>query len=203
MTDLVGSVFGRLTVRGLAPRQNGRVRWVCDCICGGKALVQTSNLTSGRQRSCGCLAAEVRRARIERQRKPLELKRKAHRRRTRRWARKTSAERYAKMKADPQKWADTLRRAREWAARNKGHKNAMTRNRRARLRGAEGTHTWRDVAGLLVAQAGVCAMCPEEIILNFHVDHIVPVSKGGRNDVSNLQLLCPPCNMSKSDKVFI
>lgn len=35
----------------------------------------------------------------------------------------------------------------------------------------------------------------------FHLDHIWPVSRGGTNRPCNLQTLCVPCNLAKSDKV--
>ncbi len=34
-----------------------------------------------------------------------------------------------------------------------------------------------------------------------HVDHIVPVSKGGKTVMSNLQTLCDRCNLGKSNKI--
>ena len=35
----------------------------------------------------------------------------------------------------------------------------------------------------------------------YHVDHIVPVSRGGATTLANLQLLCPGCNLAKGNKL--
>lgn len=48
-----------------------------------------------------------------------------------------------------------------------------------------------------------CKLCgkymPDEVGL--HIDHIIPISKGGKTIVSNLQVLCSKCNGHKSDMV--
>lgn len=36
---------------------------------------------------------------------------------------------------------------------------------------------------------------------NLEFDHIIPHSKGGANTYRNIQLLCEPCNRSKSAKI--
>ena len=37
--------------------------------------------------------------------------------------------------------------------------------------------------------------------VQLHVDHILPVSKGGKTELSNLRTLCERCNMGKRDKL--
>lgn len=50
---------------------------------------------------------------------------------------------------------------------------------------------------------GLCAICHRDLsgVLNIftaeHYDHIVPLARGGLNDVSNIQLLCEGCNLKK------
>ena len=40
-----------------------------------------------------------------------------------------------------------------------------------------------------------CGQTQTETILN--IDHIIPLAKGGSNDMSNLQTLCQTCNQNK------
>jgi len=35
---------------------------------------------------------------------------------------------------------------------------------------------------------------------NYHVDHKIPLALGGTNDLDNLTIACPPCNLSKGIK---
>jgi 5-methylcytosine-specific restriction endonuclease McrA len=49
-------------------------------------------------------------------------------------------------------------------------------------------------------QRGLCAACKSELLGKYEIDHIVPLAKGGLHADENLQLLCPPCNRSKSAK---
>ena len=47
-----------------------------------------------------------------------------------------------------------------------------------------------------------CVLCGREADdgVKLHVDHILPVSKGGKTVMNNLRTLCPDCNLGKSDK---
>lgn len=45
-----------------------------------------------------------------------------------------------------------------------------------------------------------CGAKAPDVIL--HVDHINPVSKGGRNEIINLITSCEPCNLGKSDRLL-
>ncbi len=59
--DLVGKVFGRLTVMELAPRSGKKGRmWACQCECGAAKAVRTDHLTRGLVVSCGCYWAQRR-----------------------------------------------------------------------------------------------------------------------------------------------
>ncbi len=48
-----------------------------------------------------------------------------------------------------------------------------------------------------------CQLCGarEEDGVRLHVDHIIPVSKGGTSDMDNLRTLCDRCNLGKGDLI--
>ncbi len=51
------------------------------------------------------------------------------------------------------------------------------------------------------AQNGICPLCKNHFeYTEMEGDHIVPWSKGGKTEMSNLQMLCRLCNNTKSDK---
>lgn len=60
-SDMVGKIFGRLTVLGKAPSaKSGNIRWFCQCECGNETIVYGSHLRNGNTKSCGCLAIDTR-----------------------------------------------------------------------------------------------------------------------------------------------
>jgi 5-methylcytosine-specific restriction endonuclease McrA len=66
-----------------------------------------------------------------------------------------------------------------------------------RRRSAEGGFTSKDILQMLESQSKQCVYCKIDISLSYHVDHKVPLSRGGTNHLYNIQLLCPKCNLSK------
>ena len=67
--------------------------------------------------------------------------------------------------------------------------------------------TWDELARAVVARAGGrCEYCRMHQALQggvFHLEHVLPRSKGGPTTLENLAFACPTCNLRKSDRVEV
>lgn len=88
--------------------------------------------------------------------------------------------------------------SKRWRQANHDKVIAQKRTRRSRKRGAK-TYVV-SAKELKTLYSRPCCVCGSKI--NIEIDHIVPLSKGGDHSIGNLQPLCKPCNLSKSDKLF-
>lgn len=113
--------------------------------------------------------------------------------------------------AHPERWRESNRRSKQANqqkytdrqradyAVNPEKYRTVERRRRAQMRNADGDHTPIELAEILHAQGHRCAYCRADLKKEpKHVDHIVPLARGGSNGRTNLQYLCAPCNQSKS-----
>lgn len=75
---------------------------------------------------------------------------------------------------------------------------AKAHNRRM----ADGHFTPSDIRALYDEQEGRCAYCGISTHDDYHVDHLVPLKRGGTHDPENLRISCPTCNMSKGAKLL-
>ena len=90
-----------------------------------------------------------------------------------------------------------LASSKKWKKKNPEKVRVSLQNYRAKKRDNGGVLSHDISQRLMKLQRGMCAACRSDISKNFHLDHINPVSSGGENTDSNIQLLCPSCNMSK------
>jgi 5-methylcytosine-specific restriction endonuclease McrA len=86
-------------------------------------------------------------------------------------------------------------------------RKASKANRRAREMNAEGSHTAAEIRELFHDQHGRCGYCGINLMVSdtkaeYHVDHIVPLSRGGSNYIDNILVSCADCNLSKGDKLL-
>jgi 5-methylcytosine-specific restriction endonuclease McrA len=109
-----------------------------------------------------------------------------------------AAEAYA---TDPEKYRARIAR---WRAKNPDHAKVSYQRYRTRKNAAGGSFTVEDVQRLQVIQGNMCVVCDalfDEVPMT--IDHVLPVSRGGSSDPSNLQLLCDPCNKRKNAKTMV
>lgn len=82
----------------------------------------------------------------------------------------------------------------------------VTRANKVRRRTHGGKCTKQDIQMQIHAQTDfrgrlICWWCDQPIKGKFHIDHRIPLSRGGSNDARNLCITHGKCNLSKHDKL--
>lgn len=85
--------------------------------------------------------------------------------------------------------------------KNKDAYYTRSSQRRAAKLGVRGKLSRGIRKRLFFEQNGKCVYCMVDIGLSPHLDHIVPLAKGGSHTDDNVQLLCKSCNLSKGAKM--
>jgi 5-methylcytosine-specific restriction endonuclease McrA len=79
---------------------------------------------------------------------------------------------------------------------------SIERNKSAKRRSAKGILPKNIVETLMIKQSYKCACCNKLLNGIYHLDHIVPISRGGTNTIDNVHLLLPKCNLEKYTLTF-
>lgn len=92
----------------------------------------------------------------------------------------------------------------EWKKRNPERAKAISRKgenaRRARI--AEACVEAVEHMVVYARDRGLCGICGLPVYpRRFHVDHIIPIARGGEHSYANTQPAHPFCNISKSDRL--
>ena len=66
---------------------------------------------------------------------------------------------------------------------------------------------WAALTAQVIERDGwICAYCDCDLEnapdIRHAIDHVMPLSRGGTNDLDNLVMSCQPCNSSKGDKIL-
>jgi 5-methylcytosine-specific restriction endonuclease McrA len=101
---------------------------------------------------------------------------------------------------------ELAKRRREWRESRIDRVRLLDRiqshNRRAFKRQSGGTYTLEQIQEQYKRQKSKCYYCYRKVKWgDHHVDHVVPLSRGGSNDISNLVISCASCNLKKHNRL--
>lgn len=82
---------------------------------------------------------------------------------------------------------------------NKIRRKLHTQKRRQHIKErSDWSITIKSIQELFIKQDNICIHCNCDLI-DYHIDHITPISKWWMHIIENIQLLCPTCNLKKGN----
>ena len=107
-----------------------------------------------------------------------------------------------KQRSEQSKIAQRMRRDR-WKANHPEHQQKIERKSEERRRARKLDQFIEDIDRDTVYEmhGGMCGICEQFIMGKFHVDHVIPLSKGGMHGYVNVQPAHPKCNEEKADRL--
>ena len=151
----------------------------------------------GKRNCLACCAGYSAKNRAKNPGKYLEANRKL----CRRWRGKNRQKNLDTAKAWRQRYPDRVKQfALDWRKNNPEKAHALDARNRTRRKNVSGAFDDKDVERIFKAQRGRCAYCHITISGGYHVDHIIPIVRGGSNFPKNIQLACANCNWAKHAK---
>ncbi len=214
--DLTAQTFGRLFIISDTGRDKcGRVLWKCKCSCENIVVVLGDNLRRGLTQSCGCLHKEkfrdLRLIKIDRRRKfgklkvisgPIKRGPKTFYLCKCNCGNQKEIESYT-LRQGLTLSCGCLRKERvttHGLSQTREYKRVKSAERRFWLLSSDDNYTVEDIIEKLKEQNYLCYYCGDSLESNYHVDHMIPLSRGGSNGRDNICISCPTCNLRKNRK---
>lgn len=204
-SDISNMKFGRLKAIKFSYNNERKERlWECLCDCGKTVFVKSSLLKSGNTQSCGCsrhsLLEGLRFGKLV----VLDINKSTNTGLHWRCKCDCGNECIRSSSALNGGGAVSCGCARFTSKKNpystkefRDRSRISGSTRRAIKNKAKGSYTVEQINDLHKKQKGKCANCKKKLKDIFHRDHIYPLSRGGSNDIHNIQLSCQHCNCTK------